>query len=205
MPTSTFFNLPSPKQNRLIQAAVEEFTKKSLDEVSINRIIHAAEIPRGSFYQYFEDKMDLFRYVVQHFSKELENLLLECLNTCCGRLMDMPLEFYDRVVVRFRTHEGELHCVGDILRQNAGLDIGSFADFSALRRSIADRLDLSGLDIRSPKDLEALSELLWESTIHALALVCCGMLTERESRDHLARKVALIRRGVEIREEFIHA
>ena len=52
MPTNTFFNLPPPKREKLLQAAAAEFTRKPYGEVSINRIIQAAEIPRGSFYQY---------------------------------------------------------------------------------------------------------------------------------------------------------
>lgn len=60
MPTSTFFRLPEEKRQRLIEAAWEEFTQNSFSDVSINQIIRAAGIPRGSFYQYFADKGDLF-------------------------------------------------------------------------------------------------------------------------------------------------
>ena len=201
MPTSTFFNLPPPKREKLLRAAAAEFTRKSCGEVSINRIIQAAEIPRGSFYQYFADKMDLFHYVLRHFGEDLESLLMESLSACGGRPMDMPLELYDRASAHFHASGGDLHCVVDIIRQNAGLDISRFVDLSTLRQNTVERLDLRGLDIRSPEELEALTELLWESSIHALAFACCGMLTEQESRAHLARKVALIRRGVEIKEE----
>ena len=51
MPTTTFFNLPPPKREKLLRAAVAEFARRPYGEVSINRIIQAAEIPRGSFYQ----------------------------------------------------------------------------------------------------------------------------------------------------------
>ena len=64
MPTDTFFRLPEEKRERIINAAWEEFTSVSFAKVSINRMIHAAEIPRGSFYQYFEDKNDLFAYLL---------------------------------------------------------------------------------------------------------------------------------------------
>ncbi len=72
MPTSTHFNLPPPKRERLLRAAVGEFVQKPFNEVSINRIIRAAEIPRGSFYQYFEDKTDLFHHILAHFSRRLK-------------------------------------------------------------------------------------------------------------------------------------
>ena len=65
MPTQTFFNLPPPKREKLLHAAVAEFARRPYGEVSISRIIQAAEIPRGSFYQYFADKTDLFRHVIE--------------------------------------------------------------------------------------------------------------------------------------------
>lgn len=201
MPTNTFFNLPPPKREKLLRAAVAEFSRKPYGEVSINRIIQAAEIPRGSFYQYFSDKTDLFHFVLRHFSEGLAGLLLECLNACGGRLMEMPLDLYDRVAARFHADGEDFRRAAGIVRQNAGLDMSRFSDHSPLCPSLAERLDLRGLVIDGPEELEALMELLWESVVHALAFVCCGKLTEEESRDHLARKVALIRRGVEIKEE----
>lgn len=45
-----------------MKAAEQEFSRVPLKEASIAKIVEAAEIPRGSFYQYFEDKEDLFYY-----------------------------------------------------------------------------------------------------------------------------------------------
>jgi AcrR family transcriptional regulator len=67
MPKQTFYNLPEEKRERLIDAAIDEFTIHSLREASITNIIKQAEIPRGSFYQYFEDLDDLFFYLIKRF------------------------------------------------------------------------------------------------------------------------------------------
>ena len=64
MPSSTFLNLPAEKQEKLLEAATREFTRRPFNEASINQIIKDAGIPRGSFYMYFTDKEDLFRYLV---------------------------------------------------------------------------------------------------------------------------------------------
>lgn len=71
LPTSTFFNLPAPKREKLLRAAVAEFARKPFADASINRIIQDAEIPRGSFYQYFTDKSDLFRFILTYFSQQM--------------------------------------------------------------------------------------------------------------------------------------
>jgi AcrR family transcriptional regulator len=60
LPKETFFNLPEEKQQRIIQAAVDAFSGRHYSQVSINAIVNRAEIPKGSFYQYFENKDDLY-------------------------------------------------------------------------------------------------------------------------------------------------
>ena len=71
MPTGTFFRLPEEKRMRLVESAWEEFTHISYADVSINKIIQAAGIPRGSFYQYFDGKEDLFFYLLDDVRNHL--------------------------------------------------------------------------------------------------------------------------------------
>ena len=67
MSSSTFLNLPAEKQEKLLEAATREFSHKPFNEASINQIIKEAGIPRGSFYMYFQDKEDLFRYLLKGY------------------------------------------------------------------------------------------------------------------------------------------
>ena len=64
MPKDTFFNLSIEKRHRIIDMAIDEFAKYSYDKVSISKIVDKAEIAKGSFYQYFEDKKDLYKYLL---------------------------------------------------------------------------------------------------------------------------------------------
>ena len=64
MPKSTFYNLPQDKQNRILALAAAEFAAHPYSVASISRIARQADIAKGSFYQYFEDKQDLFRTLV---------------------------------------------------------------------------------------------------------------------------------------------
>src|SRR5699024_1310411 len=70
VPKQTFFNLSKQKKETLVQAAKKEFSRVSLAEASISNIIKEAEIPRGSFYQYFEDKEDLYFYLLSEHAKK---------------------------------------------------------------------------------------------------------------------------------------
>lgn len=64
MPKQTFFNLTTAKQQRVIDAAMEEFAAHPYLKTSINRIIERADISKGSFYQYFKNKKDLYKYLI---------------------------------------------------------------------------------------------------------------------------------------------
>lgn len=70
MPKQTFYNLEKDKKDRLIEACLEEFSSYTFTDSSINRIIKNAEISRGSFYQYFEDKEDCYMEVLGMIAQE---------------------------------------------------------------------------------------------------------------------------------------
>ncbi len=76
MPKETFFNLAQAKRDKIINAAIKEFSRVTIDEASIENIIIEAKISRGSFYQYFKDKEDAYKYVISSvISKKHESLL----------------------------------------------------------------------------------------------------------------------------------
>jgi AcrR family transcriptional regulator len=65
MPKDTFFNLPDDKRELICKVAIAEFAEYPFDQASVNRIVANAGIAKGSFYQYFEDKADLFLYLAR--------------------------------------------------------------------------------------------------------------------------------------------
>lgn len=73
MVKQTFYNLAPEKKERIKDAIIKEIDGKTYDEISINQIVKNAEISRGSFYQYFDDKWDIFYVVLQGFSEELND------------------------------------------------------------------------------------------------------------------------------------
>jgi AcrR family transcriptional regulator len=64
MPKQTFYNLPDDKRRLIEQIAVDEFAEHGFEGASISRMVSSAGIAKGSFYQYFEDKNDLFMHLV---------------------------------------------------------------------------------------------------------------------------------------------
>jgi TetR/AcrR family transcriptional regulator len=77
MPKATFFNLPDEKRKLIIELAIEEFAEHDYAQASISRLVEQASIAKGSFYQYFEDKRDLFLYLVDLVGQEKMAMLAE--------------------------------------------------------------------------------------------------------------------------------
>ncbi|PAT01112.1 hypothetical protein CI105_08255, partial [Candidatus Izimaplasma bacterium ZiA1] len=70
MPKNAFFNISEEKRKRFIEVSIDEFTTKSFETVSVNSIIKRLDIPRGSFYSYFENLEDLFTYLFKSIRED---------------------------------------------------------------------------------------------------------------------------------------
>jgi TetR/AcrR family transcriptional regulator len=70
MPKQTYFNLPDDKRHLIEDVAIDEFATSGFEAASISHIVSRAGIAKGSFYQYFDDKHDLFMHLVNLFTQE---------------------------------------------------------------------------------------------------------------------------------------
>lgn len=202
MPTSTFFNLPPEKQAKLLRAAVGEFSQKPYGEVPLSKIIAGAGIPRGSFYQYFSDKTDLFVYVLSHYGDKLKQMVFQCLEDCGGDLLALPAALFDAMMAAFAGAGEEIRGVMAILRHNAGFDAGRMCQPPGLAEALLAAARTDTLALKDPEDRQALAELLLSATGQAVAAAACGQKPEL-CRDRLERKVALLRRGAAKQEDTI--
>ena len=98
MCTETFLRLPEEKRNRFLEAAWEEFTSVPFEEASINKIVRRAKIPRGSFYQYFSDKEDLFFYIQKSMLGHFMAEYIRVLDRYDGDMFQVQVDCFDRVL-----------------------------------------------------------------------------------------------------------
>lgn len=63
MPNPTFHNLSEEKKERILNAAIQEFRVRNVREGNLSNIVKDAKIARGSIYQYFPSKEDLYIYI----------------------------------------------------------------------------------------------------------------------------------------------
>ncbi|MCB0737332.1 MAG: TetR/AcrR family transcriptional regulator [Bacteroidetes bacterium] len=70
MPKDTFHKLPPEKQKTIVNAFIDEFSNHRYDDASITRVVKHLGIAKGSIYQYFKDKLDLYLYIKQACEQE---------------------------------------------------------------------------------------------------------------------------------------
>ena len=104
MPSQTFLNLDSNKQKKLLDAAMNEFSRVSYTDASINQIIQNAGISRGSFYTYFIDKDDLFSYLLDLNKKRVFVLTKKVFVSCEGDVRTSFLMLYDVFTKEIEEH-----------------------------------------------------------------------------------------------------
>jgi len=65
MQKDTFFNLSFEKQEKVMRAAISEFSIYGFEKGNVWDIAKNAGVAKGSMYQYFENKRELFLYSVR--------------------------------------------------------------------------------------------------------------------------------------------
>lgn len=98
MCSDTFQNLSNEKKERIIHAALTEFSERSFSEASITNIVKNANISRGSFYQYFGNKEKVYQYLVVYLYNKHREDLVNILKKNSGNLYTSMMEFYNQYI-----------------------------------------------------------------------------------------------------------
>lgn len=89
MPTERFYRLPDAKKQAIREAATKEFARVPYEKASINQIIQNADISRGSFYTYFEDKQDVVRWLFEDSCSQMKQICQDELTRSHGDYFSM--------------------------------------------------------------------------------------------------------------------
>lgn len=197
MPTSTFFHLPEAKRTKLLNAARAEFSRVSYSDASINRIIHAADIPRGSFYMYFSDKGDLFRHLLEEYLQQFSDLLSRLLSQRGGDPFAAFLDFFD-LVQTHRCRDLAMEDMISIFQRNAGLPDAAamnYGGLASLFEPICSAMDASLLKIERETDPQDMLHILIGVTAPLIHRSLVSSDPERE-RARYCNLLAILRRGM---------
>lgn len=199
MPSSTFLNLPPEKQEKLLEAATREFSTRPFNEASINQIIKDAGIPRGSFYMYFQDKEELFRYLLGGYVDQMIMVIEELLLRRKGDIFQALLDLYDYMDAKSGTqHLGEVGAMTRIIRCNQGMQRNTLLgllDPCAVLERLKDAVNPDLLDLRQDRDLTDMLGLLL-TTVVPMAYAGVQAGASPECRERLKNVLDILRRGM---------
>lgn len=104
MPRSTWHNLDADRRDRVLAAAMAEFGRHGYSGGSLNVIAREAGVAKGSLFQYFGDKFDLFAYVAEQTSLRVYAAMRGHLDVPDGPLVEHLLEVTDVWIAYMAEH-----------------------------------------------------------------------------------------------------
>ena len=197
MPKETFFNLPEDKRERILQAASAELVRVPLNEMSINKITQTAEISRGSFYQYFEDKNDLIQHMLSGYAECLKDGIARTAEECGGDVFEAVCRILAGVI-RLGENEETRKALRNILEGASGKECPlEFAmtfqeEIIAILVQKADRSQLRHEDDRS---VVLLARLLFTQLKEAAAGCLFDMEEAGKAERAFREQIRMIREG----------
>ncbi|OCA82630.1 TetR/AcrR family transcriptional regulator [Pradoshia sp. D12] len=201
MPSQTFVNLPAEKRIRIIQAAKEEFSQYSFYDASINRIIKEAQIPRGSFYRYFENKEDLFLYLLNEYKSDLLDQINSKINAGVN-LFSIHFLLFDYITKKAMDPAHSKFLVNVFTRTDSKLaeHLMSFTDVREMEEKQEKFLNLVTdthlLKVEIKEELFQVIEILRTITFNQIILALNDLSTVSQKRKDMERQFHFIKYGV---------
>ena len=196
----TFYNLPYEKRKRITDAVIKEFMERPNEKVSINRIIKTAEISRGSFYQYFDDKVDLIEIITKTMFDESSNKAKEILKLSCGDLFVLYIKMFDyfddyssqkqtmkimrNIVDSFKANDD---LVSEYLKNRFNIALSN--------NEIYLMVDRQNLKFQDNESVKCLIEILTQVLKNAIFDVFVAGSDREEVRERLIKKIDIIKQG----------
>jgi AcrR family transcriptional regulator len=94
MAKKTFHHLSEDKKSRFLQVSLSEFADRTYDSASVTGIVKELEIAKGSVYQYFQNKKDLWLFLKTHSEKKRLSYTKECSRSSFSNFWDYYLELH---------------------------------------------------------------------------------------------------------------
>lgn len=95
MPTQTFNRLDPKKRHRFVEEACKEFSLNTYQGGSITNLVKTLGIAKGSVYQYFEDKDELYRFLLEEVMQQLNQLL----DKTCPYEKEAFFDWYNKLLI----------------------------------------------------------------------------------------------------------
>lgn len=198
MPKQTFFNLKEEKKEKIEKALIKEFSNNTFEKASISNIIAEANIPRGSFYQYFKDKEDAIYYIINKYLEKEKNRIYQYLLKNKGDIFETAINIYEDTAKITEKNENE-ELFKNILQELKKNNINVFDEHKKILKSqktIEKMINKTELNIENEEDLQDFLRIL-NVIIRAISMeVVLKKLTVEEGKQRLIREIEILKKGM---------
>ncbi|WP_373894262.1 TetR/AcrR family transcriptional regulator [Virgibacillus natechei] len=201
MPKQTFYKLPEDKRQTLIHAAEREFSRVPLSEALISNIVKLAEIPRGSFYQYFEDKDDAFFYLLNDQAEKRRAIFIHLLKKYDGDIFDAMCEIF-RVTLQESNDEESINFLRNTFLnmthkiEDTFTRIFSDSECDGQHKEISELINKEQLNISGDEELFFVMQIVTSVTFRNFIEKFAKELSNKEAMRKYAIEIHLLKKGL---------
>jgi AcrR family transcriptional regulator len=200
MPKQTFLNLSKEKQELLLNAAKKEFSRVPIYEASISNMIKDAGIPRGSFYQYFEDKEDVFFFLLDEDSKRIYEQFISIIKINNGDLFGSFVDWFKFILITFEETGNRQYIKNAFLNMNYKIEKALTKNFyeenvKSKFFELNSLLNSENLNISTEEEMFHILKIMMVVMIQNLVHVFAREVPIQEAMDDYSLEVNLLKKG----------
>ena len=197
MPKSTFYNLNKDKKEKIKKAIKNEFSRNPFSKASISNIIEEAQIPRGSFYQYFEDKEDALKYILDEVAQKERKKIIDILNRNSGDIFKTSIESFDYILNK-NINEKEIQFLKNVVQEIKEENIDFQLPIRSNFKSTVEKWNINteSLNIKSEEDLKYILRILFIVTKTQIMDVILKRTSKEKSRENLIKQIQILKEGM---------
>lgn len=205
MPKQTYYNLTNDKRDRIFNAGVLEFSYHDLFDASVNTIVRIANISKGSFYQYFEDKEEFYWFVVTEIIFGTIQKYEDLLKDNGGDFLKTEEDLFSSLLDLF--DDPKIRNLLSNVYKTSYLDLKArlSSKASTIYFDMYDELmkfGFKGYNIKSKDDFLVAFELVRNISNHTIMTMITDELSKTETKDLYFRQMQFLENGLKKRGWF---
>lgn len=111
----TFEKIDTTKKSRILNAAFKEFAEKGYEDASTNRIAKNAEISKGTLFYHFDNKENLFIYLIDKSVKIMDEIYFQKIDFAVRDIFERLIQFSQIKQKVYCKYKNSFDFIGHIL------------------------------------------------------------------------------------------
>lgn len=196
MAKQTFLNLNEEKRKVIEESLKKEFSRVPLKDALVSNIVKCAKIPRGSFYQYFNDIDDAFYYVIGQYSKDIKKTLLENIVRNKGDIILSYRQLYIYILDMIEKEENKDYFEKIFLNMNYDIEIMFTPNFNEGLNVMLNQIDITKLNIPSKFSLSYILDIIESVMMNNIVKSYKRNLSREKNIEIFEKELALVCAGI---------